>query len=84
MDDTTAILRSPVVGFETKGGHTVPQIGGIVVLAQHRDLVSEGAQELEMYKEQQRSAKHEATVAKRWEQLVKAALTSERLRAKYG
>lgn len=59
-------------------------IGGVVVLSRDAEVIREAAIALEVDKEERRQAKREEQVLRRWEAIVRAALSREKLREKYG
>lgn len=59
-------------------------IGGVVVLSGDAELIKEASLALESEKEERRMAKREGQVIRWWETLVRAALSRQELREKYG
>lgn len=79
------VAHAPAIfGFESRGMKSYPVIGGVVVLAEDADLIAEAALSMSIDKEEKQLAKQESTVLKRWETLVRSALSREELRVKYG
>ena len=74
-----------VTGFDRRGnGVTAPRMGGVVVLREHAELVQEGAECLEVAREEAQWKKREKALVLRWERLVFAAVSRQQLREKYG
>jgi hypothetical protein len=73
-----------VTGFENKGQHTVPRIGGVVVLREHEQLVLDATYFLEAVREENHYSKKDVAVYSRWKRLVNAVLSRQRLRDRYG
>lgn len=71
-------------GFEQQDQRRYPVIGGVVVLSRDAEVIREAAIALEVDKEERRQAKREEQVLRRWEAIVRAALSREKLREKYG
>lgn len=93
IDNPTAIktarqLELPcapaVVGFERRGLHTVPIVGGVVVLRQHAALVQDAAFFVEAVREENVYAKKDKEMTLKWERMVFGVLSREKLRARYG
>jgi hypothetical protein len=73
-----------VVGFERRGLHTVPIIGGVVVLRQHVGVVKDASYFVSAVKEENSYHKRDKEITARWERLAFGMLSRERLREKYG
>lgn len=85
---TAASLGLPcvpaVTGFERRGMHTVPIIGGVVILNHHADIVTDASYFVDAVKEETRYAKRDAEITSRWERLLRGVLTRQRVRDTYG
>ena len=75
---------SAIVGFERRGMHTVPIIGGVVVLEEHAELVMDGHYFVDAVKEERQYQKRDKEIVLRWEKLTYGVLSREKLRMKYG
>ena len=73
-----------VIGFERKGGHNVPIIGGVVVLQQHAAILRDAAFFVEAVKEESAFVKRDKIITARWEKLTFGIVSRQKLRAKYG
>jgi hypothetical protein len=73
-----------VVGFERKGQYTVPVLGGVVVLQEHAAVVVDAAVFMNEARVEAFIKKREQALLARWERLVVAAVSRERLRQTYG
>ena len=73
-----------MVGFERRGLHTVPIVGGVVVLRQHAALVQDAAFFVEAVREETVYAKKDKEMTLKWERMVFGVLSREKLRARYG
>ena len=67
-----------------RGLKNVPIFGGVVVLKCDAELLLEGAASMALEKEQRAETKREAGILKRWEGIVRSAVSRELLRDKYG
>jgi hypothetical protein len=74
---------SAVTGFERRGLHTVPVIGGVVVLRQHAELLRDASYFVDAVKEEGRYQKRDKEMTTRWERLTRGLLSLDRLRDKY-
>lgn len=73
-----------IVGFERRGLHTAPIIGGVVVLEEHAELVLDGNYFVDALKEEKHYQKRDREISLRWEKLTYGVMSRERLRIKYG
>jgi len=71
-------------GFLRKRGKATPDLRGIVVAAQHADMVQLGSIELQEDKDRKAAEKRSKQAIKRWGKLVHKALLRVRLRKDYG
>ncbi len=73
-----------VVGFESRGVHMVPRVGGVVVLRDCEQLVLDAALCLEAHQEEGYYQKREKLIYGRWRKLIASALSRQGLLEKYG
>lgn len=73
-----------IFGWESNNGHRVPKIGGILVLSRYQDSVIDVAETIFYEKQIQLEEKHELSVIRNWEKIVRKLLTRNELREKYG
>ncbi|CAM9630346.1 unnamed protein product [Phaeothamnion confervicola] len=73
-----------VTGFDVRQGRSVPRLGGTVVPADSVEMLLDAWRTSEREKADRARARLEATNAKRWEKLVKALQTRQRLYDQYG
>ena len=73
-----------VTGFERRGLHTVPIIGGVVVLRQHAAIVQDASFFVEAVREENVYIKRDKEITSKWERLAFGVLSRQKLREKYG
>lgn len=73
-----------VTGFERRGLHTVPIIGGVVVLRQHAEILQDASYFVDAVREEGQLRKWDKEITGRWARLTFAVLSRERLRKQYG
>lgn len=82
---TLGIQHAPAVtGFEQKGLHTVPIVGGVVVLKGMEQLLQDAAIFTNAAEEEKYYQKRNLKIAQKWERIVGSVLSRQRLRDTYG
>lgn len=88
MRKTASALKLPfkdaITGFESRGGLRHAKIGGLVVLQDHFDVLRDALSQVKQIKEQEQDHKREMEIVKRWEALVRSALSRQALKRMYG
>ena len=85
-----AVLGVPcapaIFGFQLEGssGRLLPRTGGVVVLAEHAEIVRDGARALNEETERKERQKEEERVVANWTKLVRSLLSRQKIRSKYG
>ena len=73
-----------LVGWDFHSGKNTPIIDGVIVCAEHGELISEAWEQEQGRLRQEKMKKKQNIVIKRWESLVKKVLIREQLKIKYG
>ena len=82
---TMEIHHAPViVGFERRGMHNVPKMGGIVVLKEHEQILLDAIYYIDSVKDELAYEKKDKDTTERWSRLVQSLLSRQRLRDQYG
>ncbi len=76
--------RNAVFGFENKNGRSYPNIGGIIVLSENAELLTEALEHIQIERDLKRNEEHEKLINSRWEKMVRCLIIREGLRIRYG
>ena len=73
-----------VVGFDRSSGQIQPILGGVVVLQDYFDMLSDAGANVYQARNEEKERKKEKKIWRRWENLVKAVFVRISLKEKYG
>lgn len=73
-----------VVGFEQRGMHTVPRIGGAVVLQKDQAVLEDAIYQLRAIAQEKELSERYQRVVEKWRKITRSVLSRQRLRETYG
>eukprot|EP00172_Hildenbrandia_rubra_P004297 Plantae.Rhodophyta-Hildenbrandia_rubra.ctg841.p1 GENE.Plantae.Rhodophyta-Hildenbrandia_rubra.ctg841~~Plantae.Rhodophyta-Hildenbrandia_rubra.ctg841.p1 ORF type:complete len:718 (+),score=142.61 Plantae.Rhodophyta-Hildenbrandia_rubra.ctg841:3-2156(+) len=73
-----------MLGFEVRGGRSIPIIDGVVVCAEYKELVENGCAEMAKKQAEVIAQKEKEEARKQWRQLFRALRAKQRVKKRYG